>query len=137
MATFNYKLAGLPESERARELWLQHAVGFILFEDIRRYAVDRIDPHLSPEVRAVVQKGIDDAVYGLMMVIDGVSGALSNDSDRVELSVVARHVRNKETGEATVINELNLADGDGMCMGYHGWLKGNFGSNPVATPKAE
>ena len=85
----------------------------------------------------MVQKGIDDAVYGLMMVIDGVSGALSNDSDRVELSVVARHVRNKETGEATVINELNLADGDGMCMGYHGWLKGNFGSNPVATPKAE
>lgn len=137
MATFNYELANPPESERACELWLQHAVGFIFFEDIRRYAVDRMDPHLAPEVRAAVQKGIDDAVYGLMMVIDGVSGALSNDSDRVELSVVALHVRKDEAGEPAVINQLNLADGDGMCMGYHGWLKGDFGSNPVATPKPE
>ena len=137
MPTYNYQLAGPPESKRARELWLQHAVGFIVFEDIRRYALDNIDPQLSPEVRQVVQKGIDDAVYGLMMVIDGVTGALSNDSERVELSIVARHVGKSEKGESVLINELDLARGDGMCMGYHGWLKGDFGADPVAAPKAE
>jgi hypothetical protein len=138
MATYDYQLAGPPESARARELWLQHTVGFIVFEDIRRYALKEIDPNLAPEVRQAVQKGIDDAVYGLMMIIDGVTGALSNDSDRVELSIVARHVRKDKNGEsAVVINELDLARGDGMCMGYHGWLKGDFGDDPVATPKAE
>jgi len=136
MATHNYQLAGPPESKRARELWLQHAVGFIVFEDIRRYALDKIDPHLAPEVHQAVQKGIDDAVYGLMMVIDGVTGALSNDSERVELSVVARHVmKDKQGVSGAVINELDLASGDGMCMGYHGWLKGDFGTAPVVTPK--
>jgi len=137
MATYNYQLAGPPESARARELWLQHAVGFIVFEDIRRYALKEIEPNLAPEVHQAVQKGIDDAVYGLMMVIDGVTGALSNGSDRVELSIVARHVRKNKDGKSTVINELDLARGDGMCMGYHGWLKGDFGADPVATPKAE
>jgi hypothetical protein len=137
MATYKYQLADPPESKRARELWLQHGVGFIVFEDIRRYALDQIDPHLAPEARAAVQKGIDDAVYGLMMVVDGVTGALSNDSERVELSIVARHVRKDQQGESAVISELDLARGDGMCMGYHGWLKGDFGDNPVAIPKAE
>ena len=136
MATFNYELVGPPESKRARELWLQHAVGFIFSEDIRGYARDRIDPNLAPEVREAIQKGIDDAVYGLMMVIDGVTGALSNDSDRVELSIVARHVSKDEKGDSAVLNELDLAHGDGMCMGYHGWLEGDFGENPVATPKS-
>ena len=137
MATHNYQLAGPPESERARELWLQHAVGFIVFEDIRRYALEQIDPQLSPEARQAVQKGIDDAVYGLMMVIDGVTGALSNDSERVELSIVARHVTKDEKQGSDLINELDLARGDGMCMGYHGWLEGDFGADPVATPKAQ
>jgi len=137
MATYNYQLAGSPESERARELWLQHAVGFIVFEDIRRYALDQIDPQLSPEARQAVQKGIDDAVYGLMMVIDGVTGALSNDSERVELSIVARHVTKDEKQGTDLINELDLARGDGMCMGYHGWVQGDFGADPVATPKAQ
>ena len=137
MATHNYQLAPPPASNRARELWLQHAVGFIVFEDIRRYALDKIDPHAPPEVHQAIQKGIDDAVYGLMMVIDGVTGALSNDSERVELSIVARQVITDKKGVSAVINELDLARGDGMCMGYHGWLNGDFGTDPVATPKSE
>lgn len=138
MATDNYQLAGPPESKRARELWLRHAAGFIFFEDVRRYALNEIDPNLAPEVRRAIEKGIDDAVYGLMMVLDGVTGALANDSERVELTVVAQHVRKNEKGEsAAVLNEIDLAKGDGMCMGYHGWLQGDFGSDPVATPKAE
>jgi hypothetical protein len=137
MATDRYKLADSPDPERARELWLQHAAGFILFEDMRRYASERIDPNLSPEVRAAVQRGIDDAVYGLMMIIDGVTGALSNATERVELRVVARHVCTQADGDESVITELDLAEGDGMCMGFHGWKDGDFGSSPVSTPSSE
>ena len=34
-----------------------------------------------------------------------------------------------------VVSEVNLRTGDGMCMGYHGWLEGDFGKHPVAVPK--
>jgi hypothetical protein len=29
------------------------------------------------------------------------------------------------------ISDCDLADGDGMCMGFHGWRDGDFGQNPV------
>ena len=133
MATWNHKLAKAPTGERALELWLQHAAGFILFEDVRRYAMEQIDPAASAEAREAVEKGIDAATYGLMMVLDGVSGALSNASTRVELRVVARLVESGKSGDESVLAEVDLADGDGMCMGYHGWLEGDFGEVPVVT----
>lgn len=134
MGSYKYELVKPPEDERARELWLQHAVGFMLFQDMRQYAIDKIDPKLSPEVREHVLKGIDDAVYGLMMIIDGVSGFLRNDSDSVTMKVIAQHLRGKDE-VSEVIQELDLFHGDGFCMGYHGWLEGDFGTNAVAQPK--
>lgn len=134
MPTHEYTLADPPTEDRARELWLQHAVGFILFEDVRRYALERIDPKLGARARAAVEKGIDDALYGLMMVLDGVTGQLSSDTYEVALKVVARL---KEVGapKAHPLYELDLFHGDGMCMGYHGWREGKFGEHPVAVPK--
>jgi hypothetical protein len=60
------------------------------FEDIRRYAIEKIDPPLTEEARAAVQKGIDDAVYGLMMVIDGVTGGISNTRHTVSIDFIVR-----------------------------------------------
>ena len=37
-------LATPPTEERAFELWLQHAAGFVLFEQIRSHARRDIDP---------------------------------------------------------------------------------------------
>jgi hypothetical protein len=130
MATFEYKLADAPVEPRARELWLQHAAGFIVFEDVRRYAMERIDPTIEGEARAAVQKGIDDAVYGLMMMIDGVSGRLSNASHNLNINFIVRLTTSSDEGK--VESEVDLRQGDGMCMGYHGWLEGNFGKTPVA-----
>lgn len=134
MGSYKYELVKPPEDDRARELWLQHAVGFMLFQDMRQYAIDEIDPKLSPEVREHVVKGINDAVYGLMMIIDGVSGFLRNDSESVSLKFTAQHLRESD-GDGEVVQELDLADGAGFCMGYHGWLEGDFGTNAVAQPK--
>lgn len=64
MATWQSKLVDPPLDVRARELWLQHAAGMIIFEDVRRYAMERIDPTVSGEARVAIEKGIDDAVYG-------------------------------------------------------------------------
>jgi hypothetical protein len=33
--------------------------------------------------------------------------------------------------DGQLVESLDLRDGDGMCMGYHGWIDGDFGSDPV------
>src|SRR5438046_222606 len=45
MGAFEYKLATPPQDEGAQYVWLEHAAGFIFFEDLRQYAIDRIDPN--------------------------------------------------------------------------------------------
>src|SRR6185369_819310 len=107
MATWQHELVNPPTEPRARELWLQHAAGFVLFEDVRRYAMDRIDSTLTDEMRAAVQKGIDDAVYGLMMAIDGVTGGLSNATHTVYIDFIAR-LAARGGSDNRVISELNL-----------------------------
>jgi len=137
MATFEYELVDPPHEKRARELWLQHAAGFIIFEDVRRYALERIDPSHKGKTRAAIEKGINDVVYGLMMVIEGVSGALSNYKHSVTLDVIARMTTKDGSIAKGQPSEVNLRDGDGMCMGYHGWLEGDFGEDPIALLRPE
>jgi hypothetical protein len=137
MATWQYELADAPAETRALELWLQHAAGFILFEDVRRYAIEQIDPELKNEARAAVQKGIDDALYGLMMIIDGETGGLSNSNRRLFIDFLVRLTENDEQGRDAVRAEINLREGDGMSMGYHGWLEGDFGAHPIAAPRPD
>ena len=89
MSSGDFILASPPTSQRERALWLQNVAGFILFEDVRGYAIEGIDPGLDESGRSAALKAIDDALYGLMMVIDGVnrrssqfriSGSSSNQS---------------------------------------------------------
>jgi hypothetical protein len=115
---------------------MQHAAGFILFEGVRPYAMERVDPALTGEARAAVQKGIDDAVYGLMMVIDGVTGGLSNSSHTVSIDFIVRLAARRVSESGDMLSEVDLRHGDGMCMGYHGWLEGDFGNHPVAVPRS-
>lgn len=135
MSTDQHELAPPPADSRARELWLQHAAAFILFEDVRLYALARVDPDLEPAARAAVEKGIDDAIYGLMMVADGVTGSLVGGPDRVELNILARYTRTDGVPREDVVETLSLADGDGMCMGFRGWRDGDFGEVPVVKAR--
>src|SRR5690349_20735267 len=109
MATFNLKLEKYPTEARARELWLQHAAGLIVFEDARQYAVEQIDHTLDDEVKAEVIKGINNAIYGLMMIFDGVSGDLQDTeySVRLETKVVLSRKNEKDI----VVDQLDLNKG--------------------------
>ena len=126
------ELADPPREPRALELWLQHAAGFILLRDAREYARQRVDPELSAGARKAALKAIDDTIYGFMMIADGVTGALRSkmESVSVRVSVVLQR------GDR-VVSELDLADGDGACMAFHGWLKGDFGSDPIVRGNGE
>jgi len=71
-------------------------------------------------------KGIDDAVYGLMMMMDGVTGSLRNKEYAVTIESIITLVRNRET-----IQEINTFHGDGMCMGLHMWKDDDFGEEDI------
>jgi hypothetical protein len=133
MSTSDFVLGQPPHSEGRRELWLQHVAGFILFEDVRNYAVARLDPGLDATARAAALKAIDDAVYGLMMTIDGVTGGLGNPEHLVHLETEVR-LEARKGGAIEPIASLPLRDGDGMCMGFHMWCEGDFGRDPVLAP---
>lgn len=117
-----YKLTNPPTEERARELWLQHAAGFILFQDMRKYAIDQIASNTDDNTKDMIIKGIDDAIYGLMMIMDGVTGCLKNDQYAVSIENIIKLERNGVT-----IQEIRTFHGDGMCMGFHGWKENDFG----------
>lgn len=127
MSASDHKLSERPADARERELWLQHAAGFILFRDMREYALRQIDSSLSGEARIAAEKGIDDAVYGLMMILDGVTGGLANDSQQIRFRGIVELIGDHSDEPIEV---MDLFDGDGMCMGYHWWRDNDFGKNP-------
>src|SRR5215216_6314234 len=135
MATFHLKLEEHPAEPRSRELWLQNAAGLIVFEDARQYAIDQMDITLDDEVKAEIIKGIDNTIYGLMMIFDGVSGHLKGSEYSVKLETRVVLSKNNESGKDIVIDQIDLKKGDGMRVGYHGWLEGDFGKDPVASKK--
>lgn len=131
MSAGDYELVDPPSDRERRRLWLQHAAGFILFENVRRYAIEQIDTTASAEARQSAEKAIDDCMYGLMRVIDGVPMNLRNSTYSVDVSMIVGLGRGRET-----IEEFDLRNGDGVCMGFHMWKEGDFGHDPVAIPKA-
>jgi hypothetical protein len=134
MATHHYQLTDPPAETRARELWLQHAAGFILFQDVRQYAIDRIPKDYDAAQRAAAISGIDDAVYGLMMVLDGVTGGLANEKLRLSLQTKAQL---HKVDDRSLVQEIDLFRGDGMCMGYHMWKDDDYGRTRPAVKKQE
>ena len=139
MATEHYVLAAPPEEPRLRALWLQHAAGFILMEDVRQAAIDQLDPRLSAEERAVAIDAVDATMYQLMAVIDGVRRGLTNSQYHVDLHLIVQLQRcdANQTSVPSVLEHLDVRDGDGMCMGIYGWLRGDYGARPIVDPIVE
>ena len=63
-----------------------------------------------------------------MMILDGVTGTLANRHNGVNLRV---KVEFTDCNSEQIIAEVDLANGDGMCMGHHGWRDGDFGKVPL------
>ena len=121
-------LAPPPSDEQDLELWLQHAAGKLLLDATRERARSKLPSHLSDEARAAALQAIDDAVYGLMQLLDGVTDPLANDVHYVALRTTAELRRSSDD---SVLHAVDLQLGDGMCMGFHGWVEGDFGNQPL------
>jgi hypothetical protein len=95
-------------------------------------AISRIDPALSEPEHNAALKAIDDTMYGLMMVLDGVAGSLGDFERRLRIDAVIRL-----TAEGEVLAEEIVSEGDEMCMGYHMWIEGRYGDDPVAERRVD
>ena len=119
-----------PTDKTDLDLWLQHAAGKLLLDATRERARSKLPTDLSDEARAAALQAVDDALYGLMQLLDGVSDPLSNDECYVTLRTTTELHRSSDDA---VLHALDLQDGDGMCMGFHGWVEGDFGELPIIS----
>jgi hypothetical protein len=66
---------------------LQHAAGAILVAHVRDYAITNLRANLDEKTRVAATQSINQALYGVMMVADGVSGGFRNERCRVSVSM--------------------------------------------------
>jgi hypothetical protein len=104
--------------------WIDAAdtFGRHLAEGARDYALERIPESASDEAREVAKKAALDALYGVMMVLEGITFNAIDEEHRMEYVVSARIKREGETLETIELSP----DGDGLCMGFHRWLNEDF-----------
>src|SRR5262245_41165886 len=122
----DFSLANPPTEPRSLELWLQHGAGFIFFEKVRAAGLATLAPDAPEEVRAAVELAVDATIYALMMQIDGVSGGLRGGEAEIALTFGVDLIK-----DDAVVANVDLRNGDGMCMGFHSWVDGDFGSDAL------
>jgi len=109
----------------ARWIDAGNTFGWHLFGAARDYALKRISKDSSAEARAAAERAALDAIYGMMMLLDGVAPADSGTA-RIEYVLLARVIPQGPDSRQELV-EL-APDGDGLCMGFQGWVAGDFGA---------
>jgi hypothetical protein len=114
-----------PAETHARWIAAANTCGHHLMTAARDYALQRVPATASREACELVQKAALDAIYGMMMLFDGMASTEVGPDYRVEYVLLSR-IRSTESD--AVLEQIELTpDGDGLCMGYHGWVAGDFG----------
>ena len=116
-----------PSDPHARWIEAGNTFGRHLMAAARDYAFKQVPESAPSAVREAAEKAALDAIYGMMMLLDGVVDTKIDNAHRVEYVLLARVLRIKG-GQAAEQFEL-APDGDGLCMGYHGWAAGDFGED--------
>lgn len=109
--------------EHSRWIDCAHTFGIHLMQAARDEAISAIPADATERERQLATKAAFDALYGVAQLLDGVADSDIDDDHRIEYALHAR-VRDSEWNEIESI-ELD-PDGDGICMGIHGWWKDEY-----------
>ena len=126
-----YRLAQPPTEPSRMRLWLENVAGFIMMNDVLSYSLARMHEDADIESRMLALERVRDAVYGLCMIADGVSGDMRGREVTARVSI---SISLTDTATGRELERLELAEGDGACMGFHGWVQGDFGDVPITSP---
>jgi hypothetical protein len=119
-----------PEDKRSRELIVQQWFGRDLMAHARDLAVKRIPSTATPEARELATKAALDALYGVMQILDGVTGDPLDEHRAVEFLLLGRVVQTGEGGRDEVLEEYEIGPGgEGLCRVFPRWTKDDFGDS--------
>jgi len=128
------RLTDIPGDPRDFSLWMQHGVGYLLMRQVRDEMYYEIESDVAPEHHQAARSVVNDTIYKMCMLVEGIGPPLRNDTHSLEVDLVGRLVDNS-TYE--YVHHESMFEGDGICVGYHGWMQGDFGTGrarPVADP---
>jgi hypothetical protein len=109
-----------PDDRHARWVRMGHCFGRHVMRAARDYAFGRIPTTMSVEQRRIAERAALDAIYGVMMLLDGVANSDIDHDHCAEYVLIACVRRN---GKGPTVEQFELApDGDGLCMGFHAWV---------------
>ena len=116
-----------PADPLDRWIYAGHTFGRHLMRSARDYAYQRIPADASEETQAVAKDAAFYALYGVMMLLDGIT---KNEIDPDHRATYVLSLQVRDTTGA-VVKTVELApDGDGLCMGIHAWMADEFEPPP-------
>ncbi|HLY12522.1 MAG TPA: hypothetical protein VKW04_24680 [Planctomycetota bacterium] len=119
-----------PEDRRTREVIVQHWFGRALMAHARDVAWKKIPSTAAPEAREMAKKAVLDALYGVLQILDGVTENPVDAQHAVEFLLLGRVLRETEGGREERLEEYEIGPGgDGLCRGFSGWIKDDFGGS--------
>ena len=119
----------VPEDPQERSLWMQEMTGLMLMSRVRESVINDLPDDLSDVARAAACKAVDDTLYSLMMLVDGIFAPVRDVTGKIDFDVdlVGKLV---EPGTGRVLHTESLHDGEGACAWLAGWLEGDYGDLP-------
>ncbi len=105
---------------------MQSMTGLMLMTRVRQSVITDLPADLGDVARAAACKAVDDTLYSLMMLVDGIFAPVRDTAGKIgfEVDLVGRLVE-PETGR--VLHTESLHDGEGACTWLVGWLEGDYG----------
>ena len=101
-----------------------HTFGHLLLSHAKNEALSKLPETASVESKEIADKAVTDALYNLMMILEGVVGAPIGDAQSIEFALIAK-IRNS-TDETIEQFELAPNGEEPACMGFHSWTSGSF-----------
>ncbi len=103
-----------------------HTFGHLLMTHARDDALQQLPETTGAEARDIAAKAVNDALYNVMMILEGVAGVQIGGDRSLEFALVAR-VRESEQ-PYRIVEEFELAPNgeEPACMGFHLWKDGDF-----------
>jgi hypothetical protein len=100
----------------------------------REKALEEIPSDATADQRIAIEKAVDTAICGVMALFDTYLPTDLGENYSAIYAVITRICRKGDLNKT--IEEIELApDGDGLQMGFWGWIKGDFGAHSEASGK--
>ena len=109
----------------SHERWIDAAnvFGSQLFTYAREEQMSNLAEDLTTRERTIAVEAINNTLYAVLMMLDGVVDLKVDANHSTEYSLMQRVFDD----QSRLVSEIELTpNGDGLCMGFHGWKSNEF-----------